>query len=277
MIKHLNISVLVDDCASSTGFLGEHGLSYWVDTGDHAFLFDTGYGLVLDHNAYLMDIPLNRADAVILSHGHDDHTGGLQSVLRHNPGIRVGVHPHAFTPRYIQEETSTRANGFSRFSPSSIAQEHGQLMLTETPTEILPGVSVTGTIPRTYNVDRINRGYYLDDAGTRPDPFTDEQAVLLDTAAGTVVLVGCSHAGLPNIMEYVADLTGRRRIHAIIGGLHLSDASADIMENVLDLLFEFNVKMLGLAHCTGPEAKAVFRTKFSTRCADISIGTRIRI
>ena len=160
---------------------------------------------------------------------------------------------------------------------SLITQEKRRLVLTEVPTEMFPGVTVTGTIPRAYNTEHSNRDYYLDAEGTAPDPFTDEQVVIIDTVAGTVVLVGCSHAGLMNIMEYVADLTGHRRIHAILGGLHMADADADTMDNVLDILFEFNVQMLGLSHCTGADAKALFRTKFFRKCIEMPVGSRIRI
>ncbi|MGE4488615.1 MAG: MBL fold metallo-hydrolase, partial [Kiritimatiellales bacterium] len=165
-------------------------------------------------------------------------------------------------------------NGFSnRFSLKS---PH-RLVLTESPTDFFPGVSATGTVPRAYNTDAANRNCYLDEAASVPDRFVDDQAVLIETLAGTVVLVGCCRAGLANIMEYVADLTGRRSIYAIIGGLHLEHAATDTMENVLDMLFEFNVQMLGMAHCTGAEAEAVLRTKFSRHSFGISVGSRIRI
>ena len=277
MIKQLEVTVLVNDRVDKAGFLAEHGFSCWVDTGENKFLFDTGGGLVLDHNARLLDIRLDHADAVILSHGHDDHSGGLSSVFRRNPDVTVGVHPHAFTPRFIREEEGVRANSFSRYTSSSIAKECGRLVLTESPTELFPGVSVTGTTPREYNTEHLNAGYYLDASGTLSDPFTDDQAAFIETEAGTVVLVGCAHSGLANIMEHVADLTGRRRIHAIIGGLHLSEASGDTMDNVLDMLVEFDVKMLGMAHCTGVNAETVFRTKFPSRCAGVSVGSRIQI
>lgn len=100
-------TVLVDDIAAGRGLLGEHGAAFWVEAGPKRVLFDTGQGMTLEHNARHLEIPLGSADAIVLSHGHYDHAGGLAHAVKAAPQARVFAHPSAFQRKYEQNDDGT--------------------------------------------------------------------------------------------------------------------------------------------------------------------------
>jgi 7,8-dihydropterin-6-yl-methyl-4-(beta-D-ribofuranosyl)aminobenzene 5'-phosphate synthase len=202
----MRIVILADDVAGRRGLLAEHGFSLWLETRDHRVLFDTGQGLALGHNAEALGIPLAAVDAVVLSHGHDDHTGGLATAVSGRRGLPVYAQPEVMSPRYARREGEVREIGMPAAARRALT-EHGDFRSSRVPRPVGGGVRVTGAIPRLTEFEDAAGTFYLDADGHEPDPLIDDQAAFVETEAGTVVLLGCGHAGVVNTLRQVEALT----------------------------------------------------------------------
>lgn len=276
MAGQLRITVLAENTAGGRNLLAEHGLALWVEVDDQRLLFDTGQGAVLAHNAGHLGVPLQRTDSIVLSHGHYDHSGGLDQVLDAAPQAAVYAHPAALEPKYGRHRDGTsRDIGMPQPARSTLDDHADQWIRTVQPTEIGHGVLVTGEIPRRTEYEDTGGPFFLDRQCRQPDLLWDDQAIVIDTARGTVGLVGCSHAGIINTLEHVRELTDGRPIHAVVGGMHLATASRNRMDRTIDRLRQFDVQRLGPAHCTGPAPTAALWHAFPEKCSACAVGTRM--
>lgn len=267
------ITTLSEDTAGGRGLLAEHGLSYWIELGSRKILFDTGQGLVLTANACRLNIPLEKTEAVIISHGHYDHTGGLSEALRLAGQIRVYAHPVALAPKYARNaDGSAREIGISLLNKKKI-REQAELILTERPVEICEGLFLTGPVPRRTDFEDVGGQFFTDSNCLRPDPLVDDQSAFIETSAGTVVILGCAHAGVINTLDYVRELTGNRRIHTVLGGMHLLVAGSVRMHKTVAELRRIDARRLFPCHCTGFAAMARLWHEFPDQCALCHVGT----
>ena len=140
------------------------------------------------------------------------------------------------------------------------------------PTEIIPGLWATGEIPRTTSFEDTGGPFFLDAAGTRPDLLPDDQAVYFLSRKGTVVLLGCAHAGVVSTLRYVRQLTDAAPVHAVYGGMHLLHASPQRLEATFQALRELDVKVLGPSHCTGRQAVFKLWQQFPGRLVSFHAG-----
>ncbi len=274
MNNDLRITLVVENTARKAGLLAEHGLSYWIELGGHGVLFDTGQGQVLAPNAERLRIDLGTARAVVLSHGHFDHTGGLRYVFHLADQAKVFLHPQAMLPRYTLHRGQAAEIGLAALTKAELERERHRLVWTTQPTEIVPGICATGAIPRVNNYEDTGGDFFLDAAGHVPDPIVDDQAIYVDTDSGVVVVLGCAHAGVVNTLEYVGKLTGRP-ILAAIGGTHLVNASPERVARTIGVLRQMGVKLVVPCHCTGPRAMAALWTALPNQIADGCVGTHL--
>lgn len=269
----IRIVILSDNCVEARDTRAEHGLAFWVETEEHCLLFDTGQGLVLEDNARVLNLDLDAVDTVVLSHGHYDHTGGLPSLIhRAGADIRVIAHPDAFLPKYKRTGTGTRYIGIPPASRDVLAGLSNPLISTGLPLEIVPGVWSTGEIPRSHPEETATEGFCTDPEGLREDRLLDDQALFIDTPRGTVVLLGCAHAGLINTLDHVQRLTQGRPVHAVLGGTHLRSAPQSRIAWTVEELKFFNLKRLVALHCTGPHASAAIWNAFPGACSSGGTG-----
>ena len=272
--RKLEVVVLAENTVRGAGFLGEHGLAFWINADGRRLLFDTGQGKVLGENARQLGMHLEGIEAVAISHGHYDHTGGLHTALARAHRAKVYVHPAAFHAKYSRQEAPPhRSIGIPR-SDKLAVQSRGRIVIwTAQPSEIVPGVWVTGEIPRITNFEDVGGPFYLDRTCTRPDSLAEDQALYVESAQGLVVLLGCAHAGVVNTLEYVSRITGRKRIHAVLGGMHLLRASRKRIEATGDVLERFKVRVIAPGHCTGAVAVAYLWNRFPSRVAECATGS----
>ena len=272
MSQPVRVTVLTENTVHHRNLLGEHGLAFWVDAGAKRVIFDTGQGLALGHNARSMDMSLAAADAVVLSHGHDDHTGGLDLVLTEDSRARVYGHPDVLRRKYKRYDNGTiREIGMAE-SGKSGTHRTGGLIPTNRPTEICEGLFVTGEIPRATDFEDTGGAFFLDEQCHQPDPLLDDQAMFFEATGGTVVLLGCAHAGVINTLAYIRELTDNRPVHAVIGGMHLSNASPERIGHTVEALRQFDIARIIPAHCTGAAAAAEMRRAFLHHCETCAVG-----
>jgi 7,8-dihydropterin-6-yl-methyl-4-(beta-D-ribofuranosyl)aminobenzene 5'-phosphate synthase len=257
-VGRLRIRVLSTMLADGD-MLGEWGYSALVEVDGHRFLFDTGaHPDVVLKNSETMGIDLSSIEDVILSHNHDDHTGGLvtlrDTLMTRNPAALSRAHVGAgiFAPR--AGRNGTEGNGLL---PSKARYEAsgGRFVVHDRWDALLPGVWFTGPVPRRYPEQNWNPGLALrTSAGTAPDTIAEDSSLVFATADGLVLLTGCGHAGIANIVDDAADRSGDARLLAVVGGLHLFAKDDGVIRWTADKLKARGLRYLLAGHCTGIEA-----------------------
>lgn len=268
------VTTLVENTVYQRGLRAEHGLAFHIQFGRHHVLFDTGQSDLLLHNASRLGLDLRQLDAIVLSHGHDDHTGGLKAVRSFSPACQLFLHPAATAARFsVNARGETRAVGMTE-DTRELVRTSASTVWTREPIEVLPGLFATGEIPRTTDFEDAGGRFYLDGAGQQPDPLRDDQALYFESAKGLVVLLGCAHAGMVNTLLHIEGLTGGKRIHAVLGGMHLLNASAERIQGTMAALEQRQIALLVPMHCTGPAATMRLWAVFPGGCAAGPVGTR---
>jgi 7,8-dihydropterin-6-yl-methyl-4-(beta-D-ribofuranosyl)aminobenzene 5'-phosphate synthase len=274
MIKRLRVTVLADNCVAARDLLAEHGLSMLIEADGRRILFDTGQGKVLRANADALGISLSPLDAVVLSHGHDDHTGGLAGLLREVSPAAIFLHPAAMQPKYAKSENPPhRSIGTPESSRQALDAVQDRIVWTRSATEVVPGVWCTGEIPRLPVNEETPTGFFLDADCRAPDPIADDQALFIDTPNGLVVIAGCAHAGVVSMLDRVSALTGHTQGLALAGGLHLGRATYNELEASANAIGRRNFQILAPCHCTGMRAQSYLRARFHSRVQDVGVGT----
>ena len=210
MTHDIHIKVLVEDTTSASHLLAEHGLSFWIEFGDSRVLFDTGKSDVLMKNAKSLNVDLTKTTAVVLSHGHYDHTGGVEAALEIASNAHIFLHPASFYPKFAKKDGNVHAIGMPDSARGAIYAHlnKGNVVLTEKPTEIAERLFVTGRIPRTKVFEGIDSSFFVKENCIEIDTLPDDQSVFFKISKGLVVLLGCAHAGVVNTLQYIAKLTG---------------------------------------------------------------------
>jgi len=278
MSQKVRVTMLVDNTVGRPDLLAEHGLAFWIEAGSKHVLFDTGTGQVLTGDARRLGAQLEFVDAIVLSHGHYDHTGGLRHTLRTGGQTKVFAHPEAFHAKYARNTDGTARNvGIRSSDEAAIREKAEELVRTDQPVEVLPGLFVTGEIPRITDYEDTGGPFFLDSRCRKPDPLIDDQAMFFDSIHGTVVLLGCAHSGVVNTLQYIRTLTDNRPIHAVMGGMHLVNASQRRIERTIDALSQLDVARLGPAHCTGVAASARIWSAFPGRGFPCNAGAHAEL
>jgi len=261
-VKVLKVTTLADNLTFHGSLLGQWGLSFLVEVTDlddekHALLFDTG--AVKDALLFNVDrlrINLSTLEAIVMSHGHRDHTAATVELARRSRRrVQVIAHPHTFKKRFVL----TR-DGKKRFSQvpkgereKDIEQIGAKLVLTEEPYQIIPGVTTTGEIPRVTRFEKIpGRRYVVVGRKPRRDHILDDQALIVNVRGqGAWILTGCAHSGIINTLRRFESIVPSLAVHAIIGGLHLVSKKEGEIKPVIDALRSYRPKLISPSHCTG--------------------------
>ena len=275
MNKDLCITTLVEDTTLDGGLLAEHGLSFWIEYGDMRILFDTGQSDILVQNAKVLGINLAEVNAVVLSHGHYDHTGGLSTILDIASKAKVYMHPAATEPKFSRTYSGVRSIGIPYLAKKAVRKCH--VVWTATPARIFPGMSVTGQVPRINNFEDVGGAFFVDENYKKPDDLLDDQTLFIESAKGLVVVLGCAHSGVVNTLEYISNLTCRNKIYAVIGGMHLLKACRMRIANTIEAFKKYEIQKIVPLHCTGRKATRELKNAFRDKCSLSSTGGQIII
>jgi 7,8-dihydropterin-6-yl-methyl-4-(beta-D-ribofuranosyl)aminobenzene 5'-phosphate synthase len=273
----MRLTVLCDNAVlPQLGLVAEHGFACLVETGSGRYLFDTGQGLALVNNARILDRELNNLQAIVLSHGHYDHAGGLPEALHRSGPVEVIAHPDLFSERYRSAGAQRRFIGLP-YRREYLESLGARFRLVRDWTAIGPQVAVTGEVPRRAGAAGDRGLIAVRDGQSGPDPLADDLSLVVTTAKGVVVVLGCAHAGLVNILRRVGEKTGQKRIYAVLGGTHLGFAGEAEFEEAVAALDEFGVEKIGAAHCTGPQQAARLYARLGERVLFAAVGTVLEV
>lgn len=277
----IKITVAIDNCVpigARQPFLGEHGLSLLVELGDWRLLLDTGQSSAIVHNLGLLGVAPASLDSIVISHGHNDHTGGLFHVLSQaRKTIPVHVHEAAFQPRF------SVASGERRFAGIPYRQEQltslgADWQLCRAPSELRPGLWLSGPVPRTTAYETGDQRLVVPEAESGcdgQDEIADDMALFWKSDKGLVVVSGCTHSGLVNMVEHGLAVSGCERLHGWIGGTHLGPVGSAQQEATIARLLQFAPDFVAANHCTGFAMMARLHAVFGERFIPAFVGTVI--
>jgi 7,8-dihydropterin-6-yl-methyl-4-(beta-D-ribofuranosyl)aminobenzene 5'-phosphate synthase len=277
MGQNIHITILVDNTAARADLKNEHGLSLWIEYEGRTILFDVGQGDAIFHNATALGLNLEKVEAIVLSHGHYDHTGPLAEVLTHISKANIFVHPDALSTRFSRKVTGVHEIGMSHQNQILLRHlaQRQRVIWTSGPSEIFPGVIVTGQIPRHTIFEDTGGAVFTDEQCTAADALLDDQALFFETRQGLVVVLGCAHAGVVNTLDYVTKLIDQRSIYAIIGGMHLVNANLARIEHTIEAYKKYDIQKIMPLHCTGQEAAGTIQKAFGQKCIISGTGAKI--
>jgi 7,8-dihydropterin-6-yl-methyl-4-(beta-D-ribofuranosyl)aminobenzene 5'-phosphate synthase len=265
----IRITILCENYVGRLVGLGEHGFSAFIETDHGNYLFDTGGGYSLISNALTLGKDLKSIKKIFLSHGHYDHTGGLPDVLKLKGNVDVHAHPHIFLNRMAV----LKENGKEIKRPIGIPYKKNELeslganfIFNTDFTEVEKTIFFTGEVPRKTDFEKADpRLFYETDGKLSPDLFLDDQSIILDTEKGLVLILGCAHAGMINIIQHVIAKTGEDKFFAILGGTHLDFMTPEQLEESINSLKKMKVEHIGVSHCTGMKAAFRLQQEFGER------------
>jgi 7,8-dihydropterin-6-yl-methyl-4-(beta-D-ribofuranosyl)aminobenzene 5'-phosphate synthase len=263
MASRLTLTVLVDNTTFlDCDFRGEAGLSFFLETAGKKILFDTGLSGLFLANAEKMGVGLRDLDALVFSHGHIDHTGGLFALSRHLVHAPLDGRQHRVPeliahPRcFWQKENEGRKNG-SVVSEEEVRRQF-PVNLSDKPIWITDDLVFLGEIPRKFGFEHADTGkrrISLPDGRMEPDRMVDDSALAYRSPEGIVIITGCSHAGICTITEHAREVCGERKVRDIIGGFHLIRPGPERLEKTGAYLGGLSLEALHACHCTSLPAK----------------------
>jgi 7,8-dihydropterin-6-yl-methyl-4-(beta-D-ribofuranosyl)aminobenzene 5'-phosphate synthase len=234
----IRMTILYDNYIFTEGTKSDWGFACIIEGTEKTILFDTGTKSdILWYNVEKLNIDLSKVEQIVISHNHGDHTGGLQSVLEKNPDVSVFL-PVSFAGEYI----------------SSVEGAGAKVIAVDQPQEICKDVYLTGEMG-----DQIK-----------------EQSLILDTSKGLVIVTGCSHQGIVNILKKAKQILNKD-IYLVFGGFHLMRHSDQQVKEIIQEFNNLGVKRCGATHCTGDKAIAMFKKAFGENYVPMGVGKVIEI
>lgn len=268
----VEIMTLMDNVATEHRALqAKHGLSMFIRTPELNILFDCGSDDTPIRNAKLMNAPIETADCVICSHSHYDHAGGFPFFVENGVKAPLYTGPAFFEPKYAYDGVKYTYLG-AGFDEEFLAEN--QIVHKECSdfTKLAEGCYLFANFPRVHDFESIPQRFVR---GNPPhaiiDDFKDEVCLALSTSKGLIVIVGCSHPGILNMLTKISD-TLNQPIYAVLGGTHLVEADDNRINVTIDKMKGMGLKILGLSHCSGEPAEEAASSDSDVLSCHLGVG-----
>lgn len=274
----MKLTVLVDNnTIIDRYFLAEPGLSFHINDGDTNILLDVGYSDIFLRNAQKMSMKLTDLDFIAVSHSHLDHTWGFDPLIKYFTELSIENIPHKKPKILAHPKTFTGVTypGLSEFgaiiSEDRIAK-HFELKLSKEPQWINENFVFLGEIPRKNNFEGLLT-FGKKDGETEDDIVPEDSALVYKSDRGLVIITGCSHSGICNIIDYAKEVCSEERIADVIGGLHLQNPPQEQMEGTIKYFEKLDLKNIHACHCTDLQSKILLSKV--TNIKEVGVGTVI--
>jgi 7,8-dihydropterin-6-yl-methyl-4-(beta-D-ribofuranosyl)aminobenzene 5'-phosphate synthase len=270
------LTILADNVVpGKSELIGESGFSVLLETESGSFLFDTGRGNSFVHNGLMLGKDLGSINKVVLSHNHSDHTGGLPYALklaRQKP-IKVYGHEDIFLQRFRKQSEREVYLGIP-FRRGHLERLGADFVLNTTYQQIESGIFLSGMVPRRSSFESSDlEGRFLTRNGkSEPDTIPDDQSLIIHTGRGLLVVTGCAHSGVINVVNHALESSGNRDLFALVGGTHLGPAGENQQIESIAALKDFGIGLLAPAHCTGQAMIHRMKNEFQDRCHYAHVG-----
>ena len=281
-LKEATINIVAEDTiAFDTPFIGRFGLSMLLDlkseTEEKQILYDTNSSAFpILNNMKILGKSVENVGTIFLSHCHYDHTDGLTGVLEAiGRPVPVVAHPEIFRPCFEINPDGIRHIGIPGQGRAALEQKGAVFTLTSKPLNLMTGATTSGEIQRVTSFEVLEDLYTILDGAVVQDHEKDDAAVILNLQQGLVIITGCCHAGIVNTMKHAKEITGVDKIYAVIGGLHLIDASEEKIDKSIEALRE--VEWVFAGHCTGCDGLRRIANVMGDRFGQIHSGAIIHL
>lgn len=272
----MKLTTLIENKQAVKQLKCEHGLSFLLQTDTLKILFDTGQSDKFLYNSKILGVDLSDVDYVVLSHGHYDHTGGLPHFLEINYKAKVIVHPSAFKQRFSSSAHMVKDNGVRWLD--KLSEYSHRLFFVDEDIELDEGVWVLSNIKPSVGFEVVNERLVTKEGdGYVPDLFSDELVLLAKEKTHPLVICGCAHTGIVNILTEVKQRLDIDEFALVAGGLHLSGQSESEILKVVGGVKQYKVHQWALCHCTGDEAYEIFQKYFGDKILHGASGFTIDI